>query len=90
MAINTVPVSARTQPLDIRTLAGGGYTLPAYAYFPHAALQQISTGHVGTPMPGQPAQFRAVPGNSYAAHFPTATLTGVFGTRLVNVKSSPL
>lgn len=90
MAVNVVPVSARSAPIDTRTLANGSYTLPAYAYIPHAALSQIGTGHVGTPVGNEPALFRAVPGQSYNANFPTAQLTGVFGTRLFNVKTSPL
>jgi hypothetical protein len=89
-SINAVPVSARSMPMDARTGANGSYTLPSYAYIPHPALTQISTGHVGTPLPGAPAQFRAVPGPSFHQQFPTATLTGVYGIRQANVKTSPV
>ena len=90
MSVNSIPVSARSAPMDARTLANGSYTLPAYAYIPHASLNQISTGHIGTPMPGMPAQFRAVPGPGTLPSFPRAQLTGVYGVRQAQIKTSPV
>jgi len=78
--------------------AGGGYTLPQQVYIPHPVLQQISTGSIGTPsmvmgvpaMSGAQLPIAVVPlHQAFMRPYPTASLPGVHGIRMVNVKASP-
>lgn len=93
MGVNTVPISSRTLPLDGQTTANGSYTLPRYAFIPHASLQQLSGAFVASPTPGG-----AAIGATFAAPYqlqrpyPTPSTPNVYGTRaatVVNLKTSP-
>ena len=86
MSLNTVQVSARTIPGSAQVTASGGYTLPQYAFFPHPALQVISSGMI--PSPGAAmtaAAFTATPGSQRPYPIP------VYGVRslIAFAKTSP-
>lgn len=85
MAINTIPISARTIGLDPRVTANGSYTLPQYAFIPHPDLQPMSRGMIPNPgIPSQSAQFMAVPGIQQRP-YPTPQVP-VYGIRQVQLK----
>jgi hypothetical protein len=88
MSANTIQIAARTAGMDPRITANGSYTLPQYAFIPHPALQQLSSGFVSGPMaPQQSAGFAVVPGVS-ARPLPTS-MGAVYGIRSLQYKSSP-
>jgi hypothetical protein len=88
MSANTIQIAARNMGMDPRITANGSYTLPQYAFIPHPALQQLSSGFVSGPMaPQQSAAFAVVPGMAGRA-LPTA-MGSVYGIRSLQYKSSP-
>lgn len=88
MTLNVIPISRRTSPMDMTVTANGSYTLPRYAFIPHPALQQLSSGMVMGPTSGiQSADFATVPGISQRP-YPVPILSG-YGIRSVSIKQSP-
>lgn len=91
MSLNNVPVSGRTAPYDKRLTANGSYTLPQYAFIPHASLQLLAGPIVPGPAIGNDlatAGFAAPP-NLNARPYPTGNRPGVYGIRSIQVKASP-
>jgi hypothetical protein len=88
MSLNGIPISRRTVAMDMTITANGSYTLPRYAFIPHPALQQLSSGMVQGPNPGiQSADFATVPGIAMRP-YPVPSMAG-YGIRSVQLKQSP-
>lgn len=87
MGINTIPISGRTSPYDPSTTANGSYTLPRYAFIPNASLQQLQGPIVMAPgAQGGTSNFIAPP--MLQRPYPAPAITGVYGIRGYNLKSS--
>lgn len=89
MSVNTIPISARNAPYDPKVTANGSFTMPQFAFIPHPALQQLSSGTVMAPTPGMQSAFFALPGPIAARAMPQADNRGVYGIRAIYYKSVP-
>lgn len=89
MGLNTIPISARTSPYEPRVTANGSYTLPQYAFIPHPALQQLSSGMVLAPTPGMISAFFSLPRGIASRTMPVADTPSVYGMRAIYYKSTP-
>lgn len=89
MGINSVPISNRTLPFNQGITAGGGYTLPQYAFIPHPSLQQISTGVVGNPSGATISANFVLPTQFASRPYPVPQMDGVYAMRQVQVKATP-
>ena len=89
MSVNTVQISQRQVPFNLRTTANGSYTLPQYVFMPHPSLQQLSGNIVLAPsLNGPPPATFAAPYQTQRP-YPVADLPSIYGIRTLNVKSSP-
>lgn len=91
MGINTVQTGSRTVSYDMHTTANGSYTLPKYAFIPHASLQQLSGPIVNSPSYGSGvvgADYAAMPAGGMHP-YPIPAMPSVYGIRVVNTKMSP-
>jgi hypothetical protein len=89
MAVNSVAVSTRSLPFNQQIQANGSYTLPQQIHIPHPVLLQIGSGHVANPSAGGlPSRVGTVAAIA-ARPYPTPSLPGVHGIRMVNTKVSP-
>lgn len=89
MGINSIPVSRRSLPYSQGITAGGGYTLPQYAFIPHPSLQALASGFVPGPSgAGISANF-VLPAQFASRPYPVPMMDGVYAMRQVQVKASP-
>lgn len=87
MPVNTIQVSRRTMPFDSRIDANGSYTLPQYAFIPHPALQQLSSGMVQSPGAGGQSAGFVQPVAISQRPYPVSPMAATWGIRLQ--KQSP-
>lgn len=89
MTINSVPISRRSLPYSQGITAGGGYTLPQYAFIPHPSLKVLATGQVPSPSgAGISANF-VLPTQFASRPYPVPQMDGVYAIRQSIVKTSP-
>lgn len=89
MSLNSVPISRRTLPYNQGITAGGGYTLPQYAFIPHPSLQQVSSGFVQAPSGAAISANFVLPAQTASRPYPVPQMDGVYAMRQVQVKGSP-
>lgn len=89
MGINSIPISHRTLPYSQGITAGGGYTLPQFAFIPHPSLQQLSSGMVNGPSGAAISANFVLPTQFASRPYPTADMGAVYAMRQVIVKRSP-
>ena len=89
MTINSVPISKRTLPYSQGITAGGGYTLPQYAFIPHPALKALASGAVAAPSGAAISANFVLPTQFASRPYPVPTMDGVYAMRQVQVKRSP-
>jgi hypothetical protein len=87
MSINVVPIANRSMGLDPQITANGSYTLPKYAFVPHASLHQLSGARVEAPTDQSVASATFAAPWQLARDFPT--LAPVYGVRSVHTKRHP-
>lgn len=90
MSINSVPISARNAPYSPAITAGGGYTLPQYAFIPSPVLQQLQSGRVTAPSLGGEQTGSYIAGTAIASRpYPIPSANGAWAIRQATVKTLP-
>jgi hypothetical protein len=91
MGVNSVPISSRNAPYAPAITAGGGYTLPQFAFIPNPVLHQLQSGMVPSPtLDGQLGGMFAAPPGIGQRPYPVPSANGAWSIRSATFKAGPI